>query len=508
MHANTSFNNFILVSLTHSVIDIVEMFINEHPEKLTCKDLHGNTPLMTAIINGCERIVVMLLTMGDCRIDSCDTTQNTILHLMARHPFDDVMQLVCKRIFEEYPLFVNMKNVNGETPLHTAVEAGNVQLVKMLLAEGANAKETTKDNKSVADYAQYAQRNTKDILGLITTVIDTEEQTVSQKEKEIDSQGPAPIPTKTMAEVIEDEKQKDGDDSKMLVQKDDAKSKKFLGIFKTKDSERMKNVEFFRSMLMSVRINENMLRSIDSCNRKKKFRILSLDGGGMKCIMQAIILRRLVDKFPTLLEETNLFCGVSASSFICVDFLLGIRPSALVDLLVEMYSHMFEKKSRGYTESLYSNKYLIDITQMTYGEKKLSDLSRHILINAFQFDSGESDPDRKCKACMFNNFIPGCDCKIADACIRSAAAVGYYPPYQGYADGGIFENNPSVCAYPYVFGEKGLGIDIKNTVCLSLSSGRPPCMYMDKAKYQDVGMLQLMPICMDGFFWSRVCWRK
>jgi hypothetical protein len=52
-------------------------------------------------------------------------------------------------------------------------------------------------------------------------------------------------------------------------------------------------------------------------------------------------------------------------------------------------------------------------------------------------------------------------------------------------------------------GDHGLHVPVKNAVCLSISSGRPPITYIDSERYTDVGMLQLLPLSMNGMFWSR-----
>jgi patatin-like phospholipase/acyl hydrolase len=41
----------------------------------------------------------------------------------------------------------------------------------------------------------------------------------------------------------------------------------------------------------------------------KPFRILSLDGGGVRAIIQAVILSRLIENYPNLLDEVDMFAG-------------------------------------------------------------------------------------------------------------------------------------------------------------------------------------------------------
>ncbi|BFU24242.1 phospholipase, patatin family protein [Entamoeba histolytica HM-1:IMSS-B] len=473
------FDKMIHICCEKDYKDILELLFNFEPKKVSCLDIDGRTPLMNAILNKSLNVALLLLTNGDCCLGTIDSYGNTLLHYISYSPFTDMILLLCKKLIEEYPVFIGMKNLKGETPLHISVKMGNIEFVDFLLYNGARVEDKTFDGKSVMEYAFFAKNNSGNIIQKLQNYQDVISHTENKEQKETKFERHDVVIHETKTSLFN------------------------FTLFKTKEQMRKEYENDFKILLDSFHLNEKMTFPLDSFNRKKKFRMISIDGGGSKCTLQALIFARLVNKFPTLLEEVNLFCGVSASSFICADLALGIEPQDVAKIMIEMTKHMFEKKSRGYTESLYSNTYIIDVANMTYGEKKLTDLKRNILINAFQFDSGENDPNRCCKACVFNNFIPGHDCKIADACLRSSAAVGYYPPYQGYADGGIFENNPCVCAFPYVFGDKGFKADIQNTVCLSISSGRPPVNYMDRNKYTDAGMFQLLPITMDGFFWSR-----
>ncbi len=43
---------------------------------------------------------------------------------------------------------------------------------------------------------------------------------------------------------------------------------------------------------------------------KKPFRILSLDGGGVRAIIQAVVLARLAKEYPTLIEDIDMFAGI------------------------------------------------------------------------------------------------------------------------------------------------------------------------------------------------------
>ncbi|ELP86134.1 hypothetical protein EIN_327910 [Entamoeba invadens IP1] len=533
-----SFDRLLHIACRNNWKEVVECLLNYAPEKLTVCDNRGYTPLMTAIKSKSVSVIILLLSVGDCRVDLCDNYKNNILHIMAESPMDDLMLLVARRVVDEYPLFVNRKNVVGETPFHKSLEAGNINFSHFLMSHGASLDETTLNGKTIREYALFARNNAQLTLKFVDNLYKEEKTKLDSLKKtlsrDISPLADTEVPqfqkkvvvdscderiTETSDTNAEDgstfeAKESTSDDSDQAVVLDVLTKSGRVSqntstpvkqvVLKRKETPKTRTrVDEFKEYLRHLEINTKISEGIDSFNRKKKFRIISIDGGGIKCIMQAIIIGRLMDKYPTLLDSVNLYCGVSAASFTATYFAMGYHPKDVAKLMSVMFKHVFEKKSRGFMEALYSNKFLIEAATASFGELKLSDLKRHVLVNAFQFDTGENDPNRCCKACFFNNFIPGYDCKIADACLRSSAAVGYFPPYNGFADGGIFENNPITCAFPLIFGERGLGMDVKNTVCLSISSGRAPNNFIDSKKYTDVGMVQLLPLCVDGFLWSR-----
>ena len=487
-----------------------------HVERMNDTDIHGNTPLMISLEHNSNDATLVLLSNIDCVLFKCNNTQNCILHIIAQLKFSEEIHLLARRVLEEYPLLVNKKNVFGETPILLACENGNVEYIKFLIRHGACLDDTTLSNKSVLDYALASKFNTNEIITLIDSRRDEMKKSRTVK-----------IETTTMSDSLEMKDSMESKGSKESKLSDDendmtssANSEDMNSSTKSvsatprspKPKEKKKKlskdeevINKYRELLDTIEYGDSIKMPVTQYSSDNKYRILSIDGGGQKCIQQTIIISRLLKRFPQLLNTTCLFCGVSASSMTVCDLAMGESPEKMIELSKLMGNSFFDKKSRGYLEAMYSNKRLVSYCNMKYGDMKLSDLKRNVFINALKYDTGEGSQDRGTKACFFNNFTPDHDCKIADACLRSSAAPGFFAPYQGYVDGGIFENNPVTCAFPFLFGEHGHGIEPSNTVCLSIGAGQPPVHYFDEEKYSDVGLLQLMPMAIDGFMWSRVC---
>jgi hypothetical protein len=83
------------------------------------------------------------------------------------------------------------------------------------------------------------------------------------------------------------------------------------------------------------------------------------------------------------------------------------------------------------------------------------------------------------------------DEKVVDIALRSSAAPTYFPIYQGFVDGGVFANNPSLCAITTAISA---GIKIEDIVVLSLSTGKDGLFLSEKQiGHGDWGLLQWAP---------------
>jgi uncharacterized protein len=105
------------------------------------------------------------------------------------------------------------------------------------------------------------------------------------------------------------------------------------------------------------------------------------------------------------------------------------------------------------------NENLIKLFQEVFGNKKLRDLYHNVVITSILLDN--QDTKRRWAPRIFKNFGDGNDCdeSIVDVAMRTAAAPIFLPIYQsqsqtgpGYLDGGLFANNPAMCAVSELVG--------------------------------------------------------
>jgi len=234
------------------------------------------------------------------------------------------------------------------------------------------------------------------------------------------------------------------------------------------------------------------------------YKILSIDGGGIRGIIPARLLERLEVHIPGIVQQFDLFAGTSTGSVLAAGFANGYTPR----FLRQMY--------QGFGEEVFKDSLWDDIADLKYilgadysldnlkallerviGSKTLGDLSKKVLIATHDLKDESRDPPRW-KPKFFHNYPDSkgdSEHTLVDVVLRSAAAPVYFPIYQGYVDGGVSAINPSMCALAQAFHE---GIyDIR---LLSLGTGNNP-RWLD-AQDADWGIAQwgldLVNMFMDG----------
>ena len=63
-----------------------------------------------------------------------------------------------------------------------------------------------------------------------------------------------------------------------------------------------------------------------------RYSILSLDGGGLRGIIQAIILERLEHLHPGFISRIDLFAGTSTGGLVALGLAYGLTPTQLIEL--------------------------------------------------------------------------------------------------------------------------------------------------------------------------------
>jgi len=232
---------------------------------------------------------------------------------------------------------------------------------------------------------------------------------------------------------------------------------------------------------------------------KTKTRILSIDGGGIKGIVPAVVLTHLEKYLKQLSNNPNariidyfdLFSGASTGAIIIAGLLTPDnhdRPKFTAEEIIDLYienghvifnaSVLQEIKSvSGLVNVKYDPKGIESVFEEYFGNTQLKDLLKPTLIPVYELSRGQNYFFRQQKAqtSSRHNYY------LKDLLRSATSAITYFPPSQistvnnkahrCFIDGGVFANNPALSAYAE-FRYHNPELHAKDTMMLSLGTGR------------------------------------
>ncbi len=211
------------------------------------------------------------------------------------------------------------------------------------------------------------------------------------------------------------------------------------------------------------------------------FKILALDGGGIRSIFQARLIQRIEEKTRRKLSA-DMIAGTSGGAIVGMA-LTKMSAGETVDFFHRKVGSIFKKN--GLLDELgdlwdlkgakYDSKPLKKALIEVFGDDTLASIKTKVLITSFalRHDDGNWQP------VVFHNFNSpkaSPDLLITDALLRSSAAPTYFPVYQKHADGGIWGNNPSMSAVAAALDRMVGGLNCSDLSVLSIGTGMLPNM--------------------------------
>jgi patatin-like phospholipase/acyl hydrolase len=211
------------------------------------------------------------------------------------------------------------------------------------------------------------------------------------------------------------------------------------------------------------------------------YHALSIDGGGVRGLLTAVLLDRLESIHP-FLDDIELFAGTSTGGVLALGLAAGYKPADLCELYERHAKEVFadsladDIKDLGMVlGSQYSNEKFIKLLEQHFGDKKLRDLPKKVLVSAFDLDNqARTGRYRTWKPKFFHNFNgfdSDGDERVVDVAVRTSAAPTFFPIYQGYIDGGVVANNPGMCALAQTINPGMAGRRLEDVVLLSMGTG-------------------------------------
>ncbi len=246
---------------------------------------------------------------------------------------------------------------------------------------------------------------------------------------------------------------------------------------------------------------------------RRRYRILSLDGGGVRGWLAARLMDRLDEARPRWWRHADLLAGTSSGALLALGLASGRTPRELMTLY-ERYAldifrdHWFDNlRDLGRTVGAqYDDRGLRRILREVFGDLKLRDLPVRVLIPAFDLDNEVPDPTQRGWAPKFFHNFPGPDSDgdrfVRDVALYSSAAPTYFPSADGYIDGGVVANNPSMAALAQTQDSRSDDArpPLASIVLLSIGTGRPRLRI--EGRRHDWGLAQwsraILDIMMEG----------
>ena len=216
------------------------------------------------------------------------------------------------------------------------------------------------------------------------------------------------------------------------------------------------------------------------------YRILTLDGGGIRGVLTITLLKRLEEVHPDFLKNVDLVAGTSTGGILALAIAAGKTLTQALNLYKERGEWVFydtpfdDLKDMGNAFGAeYSNTGLSQALSEEFGSLTLGELQKKVLIVSFDLDNNavEATVTRSWKPKIFQNYPgKGSDAgeKVVDVALRTSAAPTYFPVYQGYIDGGVVANNPSMCALAQALDKGTAKQRLREIALLSVGTGGFP----------------------------------
>ena len=247
-------------------------------------------------------------------------------------------------------------------------------------------------------------------------------------------------------------------------------------------------------------------------------RVLSIDGGGIRGVIPAAVLTEIERRTGrTVSELFDLVAGTSTGGIIALALTAPgehgaprWRASDLLELYRREGEHIFSRSvwqritsAEGVLDEKYPADGLEAALSKYFGDARLRDALTPVLVTAYELERRKPFFFRSRRAAA----DPVYDFPMREAARATSAAPTYFEPPllvneadgERYAlvDGGVFANNPSMCAYAEILSEDRRA----DVLVVSLGTGQlnRPIHYADAKDWGLLGWArQIFNVVLDG----------
>lgn len=240
-----------------------------------------------------------------------------------------------------------------------------------------------------------------------------------------------------------------------------------------------------------------MVEDINKLKPKKEFKILSIDGGGIKGVFPAMFLANLenelkqkgVEKWQVY-QNFDLICGTSTGGILALALSLGIPAQEIHKMYLDNASNIFGNKKPFFfgqlKRSSHERNNLEEIIREKFKKTKngddprLKDCKTHVCIPIYDLHMGKPSV---LKSDYHPAFTRDYHIPAYQAALATSAAPTYFDPYSAEytdlkgiektfhnkVDGGVVANNPALLGI--VEAQEAFGQDLSSLKVLSIGTG-------------------------------------
>jgi uncharacterized protein len=198
------------------------------------------------------------------------------------------------------------------------------------------------------------------------------------------------------------------------------------------------------------------------------FKVLSIDGGGIRGIIPAMMLAEIEDRTgKSIAEMFDLIAGTSTGGILALGLAMpgdGGKPRYKAEELIELYEkegpRIFSRPAghridslEGIAEERYPSEGVEQVLAEYFGEARLKDALTRILITSYEIqlripfffssERAKNSPDYDFPMRQVARATSSAPTYFEPAKVEAEDPVDYY----ALVDGGVFANNPAMCVY-------------------------------------------------------------
>lgn len=225
------------------------------------------------------------------------------------------------------------------------------------------------------------------------------------------------------------------------------------------------------------------------------FRIILFDGGGVRGALSTRLLKRITDRYPTLIQHTDMFAGTSTGSFIALALAYNKTPTFIDNLYnYEDMKYVFTPSRRGMFNPKFSNTHLRHLLLDIFPPQlSLASLGKYAFVPSFNVKGYTKEGY---EIVFFTNLInnPTISEKVVDVALYSSAAPTYFPSINNFIDGGVVVNSPTTAPLLYVRSVLGNTYRIPDFRILSIGTGYYPATITRNTSNWGIAQWSLSPL--------------